>query len=393
MLESSPLSNEIRDETQYRLNLANDIIHGKYDPYRSVHPALLTSEQISIDPEVLFLSPILDEKDASITASEREYVHKWITKQLKRKKNIPILRRRIIQNGQDKELLGVPLGTYIEIYNVPFGTEDNRWYLSHWENRDTTDRYYFWQEDMYNRLINNTEPDVPFLASRETADTLKTETSMLPPEEESEIRTFAESINKLFLDEFRQYIPEEKKEMNKDIIYRILYMNTSDFRNFAKLWLGTSDTPLKTDLGIAYHDHGKIIALNNALNYQWHYLPEERKKRYIDQYGNEKEARKVFQESYLMEVLAEEIIHQYQDESLNTAFAEVSNHFYKDRLLLEISEQRREHNQQALILTPDRSSNAQYSLLLELFRSSVHKVCFGEYVSPQLRKDILDMIF
>lgn len=125
---------EIRQQCFDTLNFADSILSGEYES------VVLEQEDESMDPSERFSGPILDLNDPDLSDQEREYVLGWMRRQLGADLvEAPVQGRYASPDGQAR----------VEVYEKPLGQEEDRWFLSKWQNEGEEPSYVLWQEEVY----------------------------------------------------------------------------------------------------------------------------------------------------------------------------------------------------------------------------------------------------
>lgn len=129
--ELTPKEAEVRLEIIATINFANRILETDEWQYPS---------EESLDPNEVFSGPILDLNDESLTDREIAFVQNWITRQLGSDPDqAPI--KAVYESPDGK--------TRVEVYDVPLGKGEEKWFISRWQNQGEKHSFVFWAEEVY----------------------------------------------------------------------------------------------------------------------------------------------------------------------------------------------------------------------------------------------------
>jgi hypothetical protein len=208
-------------------------------------------------------------------------------------------------------------------------------------------------------------------------DSIRLDCSSLPPQRTKTVEMTARRMNLTILHSLGSFIPPEVVAKNKDILQRIMIVD--DLESFALNWetsIKKSKTPLSEVCAVSFREQGIVVILDP--NIEWNNLDNDYKQERVNYYGNEDVARNNYVYDSLQSTLLHEILHQYQDRSLPSAFLESAVRYYTRSLIFS---------------NPPQPGNdtpaAFYALLIEKYGDDVHRVFFNSpEVSSTRKKEI-----
>jgi hypothetical protein len=215
----------------------------------------------------------------------------------------------------------------------------------------------------------------------EITDSVKLESSVLPPQEMLEVKSVARQIAETIVKTYGDVIPPERLERNKDIAERVVI--TDDVGVFAYEWepeVRSSKTPLETVRGASFQEGGIITILDPRL--AWEKLSPYSKEIYIEEEGDELSAKQQYMREFLGSLLVHELLHQYGNWDEEQEFLECGVGYYQEQLLrfLHIpyypSEQREIRNE-------------FYASLRNKYGEDVDRVFFGTATNPVEKSKIM----
>ena len=124
------------EEISDTIRFAENIIAGNY-------ASNFPSEE-SLDPREVFVGPILDLNDETLSLKEIAEAEGWIERKLAAKPDKAPVKAKYLSS--DKQ-------TKVVVYDVPLGQEGDKWFISRWQNNDEKPSYVFWPEEMYEEQL------------------------------------------------------------------------------------------------------------------------------------------------------------------------------------------------------------------------------------------------
>lgn len=137
-LPSSAEQSSVRWEVRAPLDFIDGVFSGEQET--------LPGNEDSFHPDEVFMGPVLDLNDASITGDERQFVERWMEKKL----------GTSLSDAQIKQTLQSADGVATVVLYAPvIGDEDNPYYFSQWQDatEGSSPSYILWQEGMYDNLV------------------------------------------------------------------------------------------------------------------------------------------------------------------------------------------------------------------------------------------------
>ncbi len=135
MGQEQPSPAEIRPQFAQTVKFAEDIIAGRFSDK-------LPSS--GVDPAEVFMGPLVDLNDESLTESERIFMLGWIEGKLGTTTS---------KAGVKAEYRSPDGETMVTVYNVPLGQTATSWYISQWQNTGEKPSYVFWSGEMYEEQV------------------------------------------------------------------------------------------------------------------------------------------------------------------------------------------------------------------------------------------------
>lgn len=223
--------------------------------------------------------------------------------------------------------------------------------------------------------------------SRDIADSLRLECSILSPSENSQIKQLAHNVRKKFHAQFGRFFRQNVLEEVGDVENRIVVTDVSAFNTILAEWNSTKWNstknllPLLENVFAAHFPNEKFIIMFKQFDRYWDKTSKEFQQTLIELTGSENKAKEVMGHIGFMTSLTHEIVHQYQDGSVIPEFLEIGAVYYTCSLLSS-----------ARIPTfLDKVGNSRinfYSNLIQVFGDNVHKLFFGQEVPGRIKNTI-----
>jgi hypothetical protein len=136
--------------------------------------------------------------------------------------------------------------------------------------------------------------------------------------------------------------------------------------------------------GFSLQDNGIIYIQNPEM--LWENSPLESILDFYEGHGvtlNPDQAEDRFYTEFAEQLTTHEVLHQYEDMSLEEGFSEMATGYYQDRISLRFG-------RNPVAVVPQREVIDAYIVLLQEFGSDVHKLNFNTLKSTKRRNEILD---
>ena len=202
----------------------------------------------------------------------------------------------------------------------------------------------------------------------------------LPPSDpilETDLRTQVEPIHAKFLDRFEGYLSEEAKARMKTTQDRLFILPQEDISTFLQAWTGVS----KSYRGL-HINYGDLIVVADRKYIDYDLLTEEQKDEYIDEFGNERAAKKHVRQVRSRMTLVHELTHDLQANATPDWFKECAASFFTERICRDI-------DQEVIPVNHTQQRSDIFWHLHEQFGDDVYRLFFGTLEDGQLRDQIL----
>lgn len=217
-------------------------------------------------------------------------------------------------------------------------------------------------------------------------DTLRSESESVSPSMHKVFSQSAEQGRRALESFYGRYMHPGFIGKNQTVVSRIIVIE--DMGSMYERWSVDPRLGLKS-----VHGKGELFGLSlqvNGLIYiqdpntLWDLTPDLAKETYALVTSSSMENAKTrYIKEFSDKVTTHEMIHQYQDPTLEEGFSEMSAEYYQRKI-----KARFRRKEKAVLSDPEIS--AAYSLLLSEFGADVHKLSFGSLKSSRRRKEILD---
>lgn len=223
-----------------------------------------------------------------------------------------------------------------------------------------------------------------FISSKDIADSIRIEASIIPPKKEAILQETAKLITETFVDKYGQFIPEKTKRLLKGIEKRVFFVKDPSL--IASTWVKEAETKVETE-----RPKERIILDGNCVflgslsfietpAHVWQKLSSEFQAEILKNFEGDQEESEMFARGlFLAPVLTEEILHQLHDSNLPNLYSHCGICYYSKEILdkLEIPYS---FSDKATILTE------YYDHFIQLFGDDVHSLFFDRYSIPALRR-------
>ena len=100
----------------------------------------------AMNPKARFSGSLVDFNDETLTDQEKAFATAWMEGKLGTPLGEAPIRNRYQSPDQQ---------TAVTIYDVSLGRENDRWYLSRWQNQGEQPSFVLWSEEMYDEQVAN----------------------------------------------------------------------------------------------------------------------------------------------------------------------------------------------------------------------------------------------
>lgn len=223
-----------------------------------------------------------------------------------------------------------------------------------------------------------------FSVGKDVVDSLKLEVSSLGPIKEKQVKDFAKTIFSEISSTYKEFIPENTLEKNKNISDKIIVVDRKTLRNLLLEW--TQDGIYRFldpgKIAGSYFIQGKFIACDNPNNH-WEILKKSNQKRFMEKFGNEENAKKIVTKSLFTEALVHEIIHSFKRGRLPADFEECAVRYYEQKIAKKV-----DPNHVVLFEKDEKITKAYQELIEEFGENNIHNLFFNGKIKYFTRKNI-----
>jgi hypothetical protein len=225
------------------------------------------------------------------------------------------------------------------------------------------------------------EGESKYLIRNEIEDSIKLESSSLPPGETEKVKFSAKQIADIINKTYGKFIPAETLDNNKALAERVIV--TGDMATFAYEWepeVRKSNTPLDTVIGASFQEGGVVTIIDPKV--AWKGLSTKNKVLYIEEAGNEENAKQQYEREFLRRTLTHELLHQYVNWDEEQEFLECGVGYYEGQILrlLQVPHYTSEQREKM---------NDLYASLRNRYGEEVDRMFFGTATNPTWKAEIL----
>lgn len=226
-----------------------------------------------------------------------------------------------------------------------------------------------------------------FKTTHDMTDSLKLDASVLTPKQDREIKNVARNLNRTFVTEYKKFISDGKIKEISGIEDRVLITDDHAFNLLWSEW-NTIDEPKDPpgdEVLAAFLEAGNLFTFKDFDKY-WAKTSEPLRVNLVKKFGTEDKASAIIGKVGIVNSLAHELIHQYQNHRLPHEFLECAVRYYEREVLQKLSfPYLSEHL--------DNERISFYESLIQQYGDDVHKFFFGEEIEYDRGVDILEKVF